>query len=170
MNTREHFFDLLDHFDTAMLVTHDEESQALRSRPMHIAKIEDNGDVWFLSGRDATKNREIRQDQDVLLTFQQEKSRYISLAGKAEVVQDRAKLDELWNDAYRVWFPDGKNDPNISLLRVKAVDAEYWDNAGMNKLSYAVKSAKALVNHDTPDTDESKHFGHVELGTPAGIR
>jgi len=57
-------------------------------------------------------------------------SSWISLTGKAEVVRDVEKARALWNAGIAAWFPDGPDDPEIVLLKVRADGAEYWDSPG----------------------------------------
>lgn len=164
MDTRKHLMELLRDFDAGMLVTQDETSAALRSRPMHVAQIESNGDLWFLTDRDAHMVQEIRRNENVLVTFQDGKKRFISLSGRARlVVEDRNKLDELWQEAYRVWFPGGKEDERITLLQVRSDDAEYWDNAGLQKISQAFQGVQALASGKRPEAEHPRQFAHVEL-------
>jgi general stress protein 26 len=54
----------------------------------------------------------------------------VSVAGTARIVDDRAKIDELWSPAMKLFFPEGKDDPNLRLIHVQAESAEYWDGPG----------------------------------------
>ena len=51
----------------------------------------------------------------------------------------------MWKEAWKIWFPIGKSDPNIALLKFTAHEGEYWDNAGMQGLKYVYDAAKAYV-------------------------
>jgi len=53
--------------------------------------------------------------------------KYVSVSGVANVVQDRAKAEELWSPAYKAWFPGGLEDPSLALLKVEVTQAEYWE-------------------------------------------
>ena len=46
------------------------------------------------------------------------------------IVDDRAKIEELWSPAMKLFFPGGKDDPNLRLIHVRADSAEYWDGPG----------------------------------------
>ncbi|MCR6641128.1 MAG: pyridoxamine 5'-phosphate oxidase family protein [Sporocytophaga sp.] len=48
--------------------------------------------------------------------------------GKAEVVKDPVKMQELWKPVLTAYFPDGLEDPDIGLLKVSIDEAEYWDS------------------------------------------
>jgi len=102
----------------------------LRSRPMVTQRTPFDGYLWFLTDRGAGKTGEIRDRQAVHITFvSPSDNRYVWASGTAVLVDDRSKLQEIWHDAYRPWFPGGANDPSISLIRVRVEEAGYWDQA-----------------------------------------
>ena len=57
-------------------------------------------------------------------------SDWLSVAGRATLVDDRALVEEMWNPVVEAWFPDGPMDPDVHLLRVNAESAEYWKAPG----------------------------------------
>ena len=154
--------DILKSFSTAMFVTIGPGGR-LESRPMHVAKVEDNGEVWFFTGRGGTLTEEIQEGAMVLLAFQNENSAYLSLRGKAKVVEDAARIKEYWKEPYRVWFPDGPGDSDIALVEVKPLDAEYWDQRGTNKLEYMFEAAKAYLHGERPKIFDPDEHGKTSL-------
>jgi general stress protein 26 len=52
---------------------------------------------------------------------------FACLAGTARVDDDFAMIDKLWNKQVGAWFPGGKADPNLALLRFDIDDAEMWE-------------------------------------------
>ena len=159
---REHFHKLLKQFSTAMLVTH-AGLDKLRARPMAIAQIEEDGRVWFITGAESAKAHEIEADTHVHIICQNDRSAYLSLGGRAELVRDRAKIGELWQEPFRVWFPGGKEDPTIELIAVRPDEGEFWDNEGFNKIKYLFASAKAYATGTTPEVAEGEQYGRVRL-------
>lgn len=100
----------------------------LHSRPMATQEIDFDGSLWFFTKASSPKVGEIRDDSDVNLSYASpEDHRYISLSGKATIVRDPEKAKELWNPAYRMWFAQGLDDPDLVLLRVDVRFAQYWD-------------------------------------------
>src|SRR5436190_7702932 len=95
-----HVRELLEDFDTTMLVTHSE-GQGVHARPMEIARVEDNCELWFFTGRSSGKVHEIQNEQEVLIVCQDEHKRYVSLSGIAELTANRAKVRDLWDDTYK---------------------------------------------------------------------
>lgn len=160
-NTKKHLQELLETFDTAMFITHHGDGQ--HARPMAVAGVEGVNTLWFVTSLDAPKSDEIRRDARVSITFQSER-RFVALSGQAELVGDRTKIHELWKPAWKVWFPLGKDDPSLSLIRVTVTDAEFWDNAGARGLRYVFEAAKALIAKEKPATAEGQHGRVVRTG------
>ena len=52
---------------------------------------------------------------------------FACLAGTAQVDNDRAMIDKLWSNSVEAWFPGGKDDPNLALLRFDIDDVELWE-------------------------------------------
>ena len=81
--------------------------------------------------------------------------RYVSVSGVAQVVRDREKFEELWRPEFKIWFPEGKDDPEIALLRVSLEKAEYWDSPS-STIGYALSFVSSLVTGKQPDLGENK--------------
>lgn len=111
------------------------------SHPMTPQEVTDDAVVWFFIGRQGDQADAIAQNPEVNLAFAETGS-WLSVAGLAEFVEDRAKVDELWDGQVDSYFEGGKEDPNLSLLKVTGVSAQYWGVPG-NK---AVAAAKILVS------------------------
>jgi general stress protein 26 len=154
-NTFEYLHELLKDFDTAMLVTHAPDS-SLHARPMAVAQVEENGDLWFATDRSSGKMDEIHVDAHVNITMQGG-GKFVSVSGIANEVDDRRKVEEIWNEHMRVWFPGGKDDPKLVLLRVDATEGEYWDNSGANAIKYMFKAGRAYLRGERHTDDRTEH-------------
>ena len=161
-NSLQKIHGLLKKFDTAMLVTHGRD-YIEHARPMGIAHIDDNCDVWFFTERASEKAREIHHDSAVLLVFQKDHSAYVSITGQAQLTTDKSKTAEIWKDSFKTWFPGGVNDPNLLLIRVIVQEAEYWDNTGFKGIKYLFEAAKARSQGTKPHVDEPEQHGKVNL-------
>jgi general stress protein 26 len=123
----------------------------LSTRPMAASQIDDDGSIWFFSGKDSNKNEEINDDKRVQLFFANKSaSEYLSVYGEAEEVLDKEKAKELWSPIDKAWFTEGVDDPNLSLLKVTPLDAYYWDTK-TNKAVALIKIAVAAVTGKTMD-------------------
>jgi general stress protein 26 len=147
-----------------MFVTrHGEE---LHARPMAVAAVEGTNCVWLATSIDSPKAEEIRRDPRVSATFQSDKGRYVALSGSAELVPDRAKIDSLWKEVWRVWFPQGKKDPSLALIRITVDDAEFWDDAGAKGVRHVFEQVKAVVTRERPAPVPGEH-GRVKQSGPS---
>jgi general stress protein 26 len=130
---------------------------AMSSRPMAVQNAPFDGTLWFLTRSNSGKVEDVEQDQHVTLTFAEPKdSKYIAVKGTASVSQDRNKIKELWNPLYKAWFPGGENDPQISVIRVDVIEADYWE-ASNNKLIVLLKYAAAALTKGKMPVGESGH-------------
>ena len=101
---------------------------SLRSRPMATPDGDFDGELWFFTRYHSPKSEEIQENQKVNVTYASRKNdRYVSVSGRAALVRDAEKVKELWRGALKQWFPEGKKDPELALLKVTVDRAEYWD-------------------------------------------
>jgi general stress protein 26 len=136
------------------LVTTITASGHLHSRPLAAQEVDFDGDLWFFTQDPSSKVDDIRANNQVNAAFESGKG-YLSVAGTATIVHDRAKVDELWTPAVEAWFPTGKDDPTVALIKVNAESAEYWASNEPGVVT-AFKIVKAIVTHTRPDVGENK--------------
>jgi general stress protein 26 len=152
---QERLHDVIKDFDNAMLLTRGSGGRP-HLRPMHIAEIREDGDIFFATSLDSPKVSEIAADPEAVVVFQGQRQ-FAAVYGRAEVIRDRALIDQLWSEAWKVWFPEGKDDPSLCLIRVDGREGEYWDNAGVQGIKYAFEAAKAYMQGRTPAPDEKQN-------------
>ncbi|MCL6460803.1 MAG: pyridoxamine 5'-phosphate oxidase family protein [Flavobacterium micromati] len=123
------------------LKTHD----GATTRPMSVVHVCDQGNIWFFNQKDSEKNKEIEQNPTVQLFFAHPgKGSYMVVNGEASITLDRNKIEELWTPAVEIWFEKGKDDPNISLIKVNPSSAYFWDTDG-NRMINLLKMAASFV-------------------------
>lgn len=159
-NARARLSELMAKFSTAMLVTRTAEGQ-LRARPLSFAG-EHDGLLCFSTSAESPKVTELSDDPRVAITMQDE-SRYVSISGSAELSDDPALIEQLWREPWRVWFPEGKSDPALRILRVKPLLAEYWDQSGARGIKYLIEMVKAYAAGTTPPSGTSSDDVKVPL-------
>lgn len=117
----------------------------LRSRPMSTQEMDENGDLWFFTSDDTHKVDEIEADNRVNAAYSKiDDNLYVSVSGRASLVKDREKIEELWNPILKAWFPEGLDDPHLALLKVSIEEAEYWDSPN-SKIVQLYGFVKAVV-------------------------
>ena len=148
-------YDLIKDMKIAMMTTVDTDG-TLHSRPMHSQKADEHGDLWFFTKIQSPKITEISRDSEVNLAYSDpDRQHYVSISGKAEIVRDRSKIDAMWSEGMRTWFPDGKDDPTIALIRVHPARGEYWDSPNSTVL-HLYGYVKAAVTGDSPKPEQEK--------------
>ncbi|HEY0703078.1 MAG TPA: pyridoxamine 5'-phosphate oxidase family protein [Candidatus Acidoferrales bacterium] len=120
--------DLIKDIKFAMLTTVSR-AGLLVSRPMTTQNENFDGVLWFFAGLDSPKTEDLEAHPEVNLAYAKPGSmEFVSVSGTAKISMDRAKMQELWSDTYKAWFPQGLDDPNLCLLRIEVTAAEYWDS------------------------------------------
>jgi len=155
MDTQQHLYDLIKDFDTAMLITHGPGGD-MHARPMAVAQLKPNADTYFATSIESPKIAELEQNPRALVLFQSS-SQFAAVRGAARVVRNRALIDKLWSETWRVWFPGGKDDPTLCILKVDATDGEYWDTSGLQGLKFAFEGLKAIVQGRQAEKDQMQH-------------
>ncbi|MFI5491987.1 pyridoxamine 5'-phosphate oxidase family protein [Actinoplanes sp. NPDC051859] len=142
---REKLKELVKDARIGMLTTMTADGRHL-SRPMALQDVEFDGDLWFFAYADSDLVAELRAHPQVNVSFSDAKQHaWTSVSGAAAQVEDRAKAEELWNPLMKAWFPDGLETPNLTLIKVRAESAEYWEAAHSSRVVTLLGYAKAAV-------------------------
>jgi len=153
-NSIEKIRELTEGIDFCMLTTVD--GDHLRSRPMSTQQFDFDGDLWFFTDDNTHKIDEIERDNRVCVAYSKpEDNVYLSVSGRAEVVKDRTKIEELWSPILKAWFPEGIDDPTLCLLKIPVEQAEYWD-APSSKIVQLFGMVKAIATGQEADYGENK--------------
>lgn len=147
--------ELIDSFDTAMLVTRSLEG-SLRARPMVIAGHEQEGLLTFASLSDAEKLQEVVKHPEVSITLQR-RDLYLSLSGQARLETDVQEVERLRSSLPGVWLPKDEQSGSLTLIHVDLVRAEYWDRTGLRRLEWLWEAGKALAGDSTADPRVEEH-------------
>ena len=115
---------LIEDMSIAMMTNRDSHG-SLNSRPMAPLEMDRYGAIWFFTDQNSTK---IEHLVAVNLSFSDPaKGTYVSLSGHGEIHNDRSRIERLWTVFAKPWFPEGKDSPNLSLLKFVPDSAEFWD-------------------------------------------
>ena len=145
---------LIDDIKVAMMTTA-EPGGAMRSRPMWTAggKEPFGGSLWFFTYAQSGKVHEFETDRHVNLSYAKpDDQEYVSVSGKARLSRNPAKIDELWTDSMKAWFPQGKGTDGIALINVNVDHAEYWD-APNSTMVHLYGMAKAALTGESASGD-----------------
>ena len=116
--------ELIDGISIAMLTTIEADG-ALAGRPMAALEMDAQGAIWFFTDLRSSKVEHLRV---VSLSFTDiDHSTYVSLSGRGEIDTDRGRIQRLWTNFAKPWFPDGPESPNLALLKFVPNAVDYWD-------------------------------------------
>ncbi|HLT36065.1 MAG TPA: pyridoxamine 5'-phosphate oxidase family protein [Enhygromyxa sp.] len=164
LHSIEKFRDLVRDFDDAMLVSLDRQGR-LHGRPMRVVghQREQADDLWFVTGVNAEKLAEIRANPAVAVTMADGK-RFVSISAEARVVTDPAKIESLWQESWKLWFPDGPRAGGIALIQALPQRAEYWDQSFPHGIRFALSAAKAwIANEAIEEPDRPEQHAKIDL-------
>ncbi len=131
---------------------------SLQSRPMTTLNgKDDRGAVlWFFMSRGSDSVADLTAAPEVNVAYADPgHDAYVSVSGRAHVVEDATKKGRLWSALAQAWFPGGPDDPDLALVAVSISHADYWDIKS-NKAVRIFKIARAAVT-GAPPTDLGEH-------------
>ncbi|MEV0154630.1 pyridoxamine 5'-phosphate oxidase family protein [Micromonospora sp. NPDC050686] len=132
----------------------------MMSRPMGLQEAAFDGNLWFFAYADSAKVRQIRVNPEVNVAFSDQRHHaWVSISGTAHEGYDRARAEQLWNPLLKAWFPDGLETPGLTLIKVHATSAEYWDSPGGTVVTL-FGFAKAAVTGRPPRTGENHEVNY----------
>ena len=95
------------------------------SEPLTVQLDKDQVDtLWFFIGKD---NRLATGGAAMAQFVSKDHDFFACLSGTAKIDNDNGMIDKLWSKQAEAWFPGGKTDPNLALLRFDIADAELWE-------------------------------------------
>lgn len=151
--------EMIDSIEVGMLTTMQDDGDH-KSRPMQTQKLDADGNLWFLTSRSSHKTEELQKHPSVNVAYADTNAQsYVSVVGKASIVDDPAVKKDLWSPIAKAWFPKGLEDPDLTVLKIKIKSAEYWDSSSSTMVQ-AYHIAKALVTGE--QNDEGDH-GEVKM-------
>ncbi len=143
---------LVEDIDFAMLGTN-LTKLPISAIPMSTKEVDESGEIWFLSNRTSEHNANIKADSKVQLFYSDPSDmEFISIYGTAEIILDKARLQELYGKSDDAWF-DGKDDPNLTGIKVTPKEAFYWDTKS-NKYVSLLKMGVAAITGEKADVGE----------------
>lgn len=140
------------------MLTHRHGDGQLHSHPLTTQnkKFDEGAMLYFFVPKDGDIARHVATDPSVNVAYADtDADSYVSIAGQASLIEDQAKKEALFTTMAKSWFPKGAGDPNLGLLGVRILDAEYWD-VDDSKMVQLYKMAKAAITGNPPN-DMGEH-------------
>jgi general stress protein 26 len=155
LNKQESIQKLKEHIDdtsVAMMLT-GLDKKPIRAVPMYTKKMDEQGNIWFLSGRSSDHNKDLIKNKDVQLLYSNTSDmEFLSIYGEAEISSNKDSIEELYAKTDDNYFK-GKDDPEVTVIKVKPQEAYYWDNKS-NKFITLLKLGAGAVTGKQQDIGE----------------
>src|SRR3954471_11150651 len=146
-------WDIVEKVGVGMLTTRF--AGGLRARPLEPRPDRDKGVIYFVTDVRGAKDDEIEAAPEVCLVVIDHKDKaYLSITGRAAVIDDHAKAAAIWKKSDNMWWK-GPDDPNVRVLRLEPATAELWDGPS-NSAVAAFEFAKARLTGDKPNLGENR--------------
>jgi general stress protein 26 len=133
----------------------------IAGRPMALVDRDDDGTIYLTTAIGSTKAIEIAADPRVSVNIQTPKG-IVVIEGLAKLSQDRSFIDQLWNESWRIWYPEGRTSPSIALIVIEPTHATYWDTSFGHGLSFLWRAVKARLSGEPIETNATD-VGSIDL-------
>lgn len=149
--------ELIDGIEVAMLTTRSADGSMV-SRPLETLKLDSNGELIFFTGAKSHKVAELTDDASVNLAYADiAHRRFVSVRGRARMDRDEETINELWSPAQKIFFPAGKNDPNLMVLRIRVRDASWWESSD-TFIGRALDFARGMMDESSEELGQQGHL------------
>ena len=121
-------------------------------QPMTGFEDRDGRNLWFFTRDDTDLAADIRAGNgEAMYTVVTKKTDvYACLGGRLSISNDRAVIDRFWNPVVAAWYPQGKEDPHLTVIRFDLDEARVWLNDN-GPLKFFYEVAKANLTKTLPD-------------------
>lgn len=146
-NPLKQFWDKLDEHQTVMLGGPGEQGL----QPMMANGAREENSVWFYTSRAADLARAAQQGGKAhMAMIDRDSGYYASVAGELKVEHSETHINRFWNSVASAWFPEGKADDELTMLKFTPETAEIWAGPG-SAVRFGWEIARANISGDEPD-------------------
>lgn len=128
-------------------------------QPMTLFTDTEKGQLWFFSPDNSELAKTIGDEgkDAMFILTSDDHSVHACIGGHAVLSHDPDRIDRYWTESVEAWFPEGKDDPHLTLIRMDLSDAEMW-LTDISPTRYALELGKANAIGRKPDVGEHKHL------------
>jgi general stress protein 26 len=120
-------------------------------QPMTAHAEPETGKIWFFTLKDTDLAKAVEDGANAMFTIQAKDGDFQAcIGGHLMQMRDPARIDKYWNAVVAAWYPEGKDDPRLTLLCLDVEDAALWISKG-GPVRFAWEVAKANVTGSQPD-------------------
>jgi len=122
--------------------------------------------IWFFTRSDADLAKAVvGGGEGVFVVQSKDQQLQAAVFGDLDILRDPGRVDKYWNPMVAAWFPDGRDDPSLVLLRLSARSAEVWISR-QGPIRVAWEIARANLTHEEPNLGQQSS---LDLGPGSGL-
>ncbi|MGA0601130.1 pyridoxamine 5'-phosphate oxidase family protein [Caulobacter sp. KR2-114] len=134
-------------------------------QPMTAFAEPETGQIWFFTRNDTDLARSAERGGQAMFVIQaKDQELQACIGGYLRTVRDPDRIDRYWGPVVAAWYPEGKDDPRLTLLRFDVADAQVWLSE-QGPLKFGFEIAKANLTGQEPDVG-SRASLDLRGGTP----
>ena len=122
------------------------------SQPMTAYREEETGTIWFFTRDDTDLARDIAKGgtQGMFSYGSKDQHVWACFHGTMSLSRDQSVIDKHWNPIVAAWYPDGKDDPHLTLIKFDGDDGRVWVSK-KSAAGFFFEIAKANLTKTLPD-------------------
>ena len=147
-NPLKQFWDKLDDRHTVMLGGVEGNPHL---QPMTANGAREENAVWFFSRRDTDLARAVVSAQQAMMCVtDHEHGYYACVSGTLVADHSEPHIERYWNAVAGAWYPEGRSDPELTMLKFVPSSAAVWAGPG-SRLKFGWEIARSNITGSTPD-------------------
>lgn len=115
------------------------------------------GTVYFYSDKTSDLGKAVMTRADNVMMTYMTKDYQACVSGRLSVATEAGLVDRFWNPIVASWYPGGKADSKMLMLKFEMKDAALWASSG-NPIKFLYETAKANLTDTIPDVGERAHI------------
>lgn len=122
------------------------------SQPMTAYREEETGTIWFFTRDDTDFAGDVAKGgQKGMFTYgSKDQEVWACFHGALSISRDQSVIDKHWNPILAAWYPDGKDDPHLTLVKFDGDDGRVWISK-KGAVGFFFEVAKANLTKTLPD-------------------
>jgi len=107
--------------------------QSMHFQPMTAFTERPEGKIWFFTYRDSDLARKVGDGAKAMFVVQsKDQDMQACVGGLLTQDHDVDRIETFWGPMIAAWFPEGREDPRLTLLRFDCSDAATWTSSGLS--------------------------------------
>jgi len=125
-------------------------------QPMTAFCEADRGEIWFFGRTDTGLARTLAEPAEAMFVVQAKDQAFQAcVRGRLAQQVDAERMKRYWSPVVAAWYPEGRDDPRLTMLCLEAADAHVWLSE-TNPVAFGLQIARANMTGRAPDVGESR--------------